>query len=97
MLTSKAHIYKTVGNTKELQLYQCVGFFTSHHIDARTQVSAIFSKLLNPFLYQLLTPSFYIHCVTEQPIVDIAFNYDNFKTGVVFITISETERYADEV
>ncbi|MEH2109966.1 hypothetical protein [Nostoc sp.] len=66
-------------------------------IDAGTPVPAIFSKLSNTLLCQLLPPSCYIHCLTEQPIVDIAFKYDNFKTGVVFITISETERCACEV
>ncbi|MEH1825631.1 MAG: hypothetical protein V7L22_09745 [Nostoc sp.] len=67
---------------------------TSHHIDAGTRVPAIFSKLSNTLLCQVLPPSSYIHCLTEQPILDIAFKYDNFKTGVVLIAISETERCA---
>lgn len=38
-----------------------------------------------------------ISTATSVPVVGIAFKYDNFKTGVVFITISETERCACEV
>jgi hypothetical protein len=33
-----------------------------------------------------------ISTAAATPVVDIALKYDNLKTGVAFITISETER-----
>lgn len=61
-------------------------FFTSHHIDADTRVLAIFLKLSNTLLCQLLPPSCYIHCITEQPVVDIASN----------MTISKLESFLSQ-